>query len=63
MIHSREDGNVNAALNIPCNKMATNTPQTPRKTELKGAIPSAARSSSIEHHSARFCGTETRGTS
>lgn len=47
----------------PFIKMTTNTPQTPRKTELKGAIPSAVRSSSIEHHSARFCDTERRRTS
>lgn len=46
---------------VPCIKMTTNTPQTPRKTELKGAIPSAARSLSIEHHSARFSATKGEG--
>lgn len=48
-------------LGVPCIRTITNTPQTPRKTELNGAIPRTARSSSIGHHSARFCGAKERG--
>lgn len=45
---------------VPCIRTITNTPQTPRKTELNGAIPRTARSSSIGHHSARFYGAKER---
>lgn len=45
---------------VPCIRTITNTPQTPRKTELKGAIP-RTWCSSIGHHSARFYGAKERG--
>lgn len=60
-IKREERDNVAVLICVPCIKMTTNTPQTPRKTELKGAIPSAARSLSIEHHSARFSATQREG--
>lgn len=61
VLKEKKYDNVAVLTCVPCIKMTTNTPQTPRKTELKGAIPSAVRSLSIEHHSARFSATKREG--
>lgn len=45
---------------VPCIRTIRKTPQTPRKTELNGAIPRTARCSSIGHHSPGFYRTEER---